>query len=249
MITKDMVQQGYDAGVIKLIMSPNEDGVVCGIGGNWFYFGGLTAEECKSVEEFKRNVPKEDILKKIHDTLADFDISGEELHDEYEYYEAYLREHGIDGKEQVPSVSYHLVDFAPGSTNRLNSPDLWDKIYKDQQVPEVLKEELLIRFPELKGKDVEFGVYSSSDKSAYVCAFCEGLAYRNMGVSWSFVGGAKIEKQIAGKRLKITGIEKGFGNNKPAIQDLIQAAYNRQEERRRGNGHPAKNQKKADKMR
>ena len=45
MISKEMLQRGYDNGVVKLISSPNEDGVVCSIGGNWFYFDGTMAED------------------------------------------------------------------------------------------------------------------------------------------------------------------------------------------------------------
>ena len=38
-----MVIEGYGKGLIKLINSPNGDGIVCRIGDNWFYFGGETA--------------------------------------------------------------------------------------------------------------------------------------------------------------------------------------------------------------
>lgn len=95
MITKAMVKAGYAAGLITLIESPNEDGVACGIGDNWFYFGGHTAEE-STVEDYRRNVPESDIINEIFDVLDDFRTCGsEELTDEYLYYELYLRENGI----------------------------------------------------------------------------------------------------------------------------------------------------------
>ena len=48
MITKNMVVKGYGKGLIKLINSPNGDGIVCSIGDNWFYFGGETASTQKA---------------------------------------------------------------------------------------------------------------------------------------------------------------------------------------------------------
>lgn len=92
MITYDMVKNGYEQGHIKLIESPNGDGVVCQIGDNWFYFGGATAEEYKDAELFKNDIPKEDIIKEIFDVLEEFST---EFEDEYLYYEGFLRLNGI----------------------------------------------------------------------------------------------------------------------------------------------------------
>ena len=48
-ITKDMIKRGYEQGLIKLVIEPNmKSEVVCQIGDNWFYFGGITAEEKNS---------------------------------------------------------------------------------------------------------------------------------------------------------------------------------------------------------
>ena len=52
-----MIARGLIDGVIRLIMSPHEDGVVASVGEYWFYFGGQTAEECSSVEEYTAAVP------------------------------------------------------------------------------------------------------------------------------------------------------------------------------------------------
>lgn len=95
MITKEMIEAGYKAGIVELCESPNDDGVVCKIGEIWFYFGGLTAEE-STVEEYKNCVPEEDIVDEIYGVLDDFRKDGEEFLDEYLYYECFLREHGIN---------------------------------------------------------------------------------------------------------------------------------------------------------
>ena len=89
MITLDMVRFGYDSGLIRLIPSPNDDGIACSIGDGWFYFGGHTAEEYSIVESYKRDIPVEDIVKDIYGVLEQFQT---ELEDEYLYYEYYLRE-------------------------------------------------------------------------------------------------------------------------------------------------------------
>lgn len=93
MIEWSMVKKGYENGLINLIESPNDDGVVCEIGDGWFYFGGIEAEGC-TVEEYKRNVPSEDIIDEIFNVLEDF-CDDDVFIDEYIYYECFLREHGI----------------------------------------------------------------------------------------------------------------------------------------------------------
>ena len=121
-------------------------------------------------------------------------------------------------------MGWNLIDWRPDNINRLNSPEIWDDIYKKKIIPEELKMQLLREQPELKGKDVEFAIYLSRDKCAYLNAFADGLAYRNMGVQWSFVGGAKIEKEISGNRMIYFPVEKNFGSTYPSVDDLIKAA-------------------------
>ena len=94
MITKNMVKEGYKKGIIKLIPSPNYDGIVCKIGDYWFYFGGITAEEYDDVDEYKSVVLESDIVNDIYEVLNDFFCYGDFI-DEYVYYEYYLKEHGI----------------------------------------------------------------------------------------------------------------------------------------------------------
>ncbi len=92
MITKEMVRDGIHDGSIRFVKDPNmEHGTVCQIGGGWFYFGGETAEGMQP-EEYLRAVPSEDIVSEVYDMLEAFRVSGEELEDEYAYYEAYLIE-------------------------------------------------------------------------------------------------------------------------------------------------------------
>lgn len=105
MITRKMIFDGYYKGLVRLIESPHNDGVVCQIGDNWFYFGGLTAEECKTVEEYKANVDTKIILDEIYSALNDFKDSGEELKDEYLYYEYYLKEKGIKEMKDVKELT------------------------------------------------------------------------------------------------------------------------------------------------
>lgn len=93
MITRKMVREGYDTGIIKLIHTSE---VVCQIGDIWFFFGGLTAEEYESADAYKADIPKEDILNDIFTTLEAFRVDGERgeeaFADEYLYYELILKE-------------------------------------------------------------------------------------------------------------------------------------------------------------
>ena len=92
MITKEMVRDGFRRGHIRLVVDPNMDhGTVCQIGDHWFYFGGETAEGMQP-EEYLQAVPAKDIVDEVFEALDDFRLSGEELEDEYAYYEEYLIE-------------------------------------------------------------------------------------------------------------------------------------------------------------
>lgn len=98
MISKGMVKTGYKAGLIQLIGSPNEDGICCRIGDLWFYFGGLSAAEAESTDSYIKVETEENIIAEIHNTLEAFRKDGIfyiESEEEYNYYEMFLREHGI----------------------------------------------------------------------------------------------------------------------------------------------------------
>lgn len=97
MITKQMVENAYDDGVIELDISPNGDGTVCRIGEYWFYFGGMTAEDYADPREYERDITKETIIEEIFETLDDSLRWDSE--DEYWYYYRYLKEKGYDNYE------------------------------------------------------------------------------------------------------------------------------------------------------
>ena len=112
MITRKMIFDGYYKGWVRLIESPHDDGVVCQIGDIWFYFGGLTAEKCKTVEEYKASVDTKTILDEIYSALNDFKDSGVEYQDEYSYYELYLKEKGItEMKEIVKEIKNYCNEY------------------------------------------------------------------------------------------------------------------------------------------
>ena len=91
MISIDMLTRGYDDGLVRIIDSPLGDGAVCSIGENWFYFGGMTAEEYTAAEYIKV-VPKAEILREIFSVLEDFRKEAGDFGDEYMYYDSYLSE-------------------------------------------------------------------------------------------------------------------------------------------------------------
>ena len=82
MITRELLEKGYDLGAVRLISSPHGDGTVCQIGEYWLYFGGQTAEEMEP-EEYRRNVPKANILDEI--LIALEGIRDDLSEDEYNY--------------------------------------------------------------------------------------------------------------------------------------------------------------------
>lgn len=89
MITKDLVARAYRQGKIILKINPDEEsGTVAAIGDYWFYFDGFTADDM-SPEEYKNNVPENDIINKIWDVLDEFRTENP---GEYAYYESVLRE-------------------------------------------------------------------------------------------------------------------------------------------------------------
>lgn len=92
MITREMIKTGYETGLVNLIVSPHGDGIACAIGDNWFYFGGATAEEFPSVEEYKNAIPVDDIVSEIFSVLDEDFKDSPEFEDEYLYYESFLRE-------------------------------------------------------------------------------------------------------------------------------------------------------------
>lgn len=93
-ITKKRIAAGLRAGLIRLIDSPHNDGTVCSIGENWFYFGGNKAAQY-SAEEYQKRTKEENIINEIYNVLHDFSKKGLGFEDEHAYYSFYLQEHGI----------------------------------------------------------------------------------------------------------------------------------------------------------
>ena len=108
--------------------------------------------------------------------------------------------------------NWNLIDWRPDNINRINSPDVWDDIYKNKAIPEALKMQLLREQPKLLGKAVEFAIYFSPEGYATLSAFSEGLAYSNGGIQWDCIGGEKIEKKLHGQRMKFFPVEEDFGS-------------------------------------
>jgi hypothetical protein len=81
-ITKEMLFNAYVKGWIELKNSPHNDGVVCYIGEEWFYFGGHEAEN-SSIEEYKKNFDKETIVNDIFEVLENFRKTGEGFAESY----------------------------------------------------------------------------------------------------------------------------------------------------------------------
>ena len=94
MIRLEQIIDGMEHGDIAVVDSPNDDGAVCKIGDNWFYFGGQEAEDVTAAE-YLANVPKDEIAKEILGALEDF-RHDPVFTDEYGYYEAFLNERAAE---------------------------------------------------------------------------------------------------------------------------------------------------------
>lgn len=107
MITKRMLSLAFNRGVAKLINSPNNDGIVCRIGngevGNWFYFGGLEAEEYTNINQYIDDVGMDRIIVMIYETLTDFLHTGSTFEKEYDLYESILT--SIDNEVSIVKLT------------------------------------------------------------------------------------------------------------------------------------------------
>ena len=89
-ITKRDVWQGYCLGIIRIEDAEKHlgDGICAAIGEGWFYFAGHEGE-LETPGSYKRNVPKKEIVRDIHEALQGIRDLDE---DEYEYYRLFLEE-------------------------------------------------------------------------------------------------------------------------------------------------------------
>lgn len=96
-ITKDVVREAYERGVIKLDVDPDfGTSTVARIGDDWFYFNDIPADDMKP-EEYKNNVPEERIVTCIFNTLDEFNFEDA---DKYAYYEILLDD-ALSRQEEV----------------------------------------------------------------------------------------------------------------------------------------------------
>lgn len=74
MITKYMITEGIRNQVIQFVQDPNmELGTVCQIGDDWFYFGGMTAEELEP-SEYLSVVSLDSVIDDVYNALESFQI-------------------------------------------------------------------------------------------------------------------------------------------------------------------------------
>ena len=89
MITKYMITEGIRNQVIQFVQDPNmEFGTVCQIGDDWFYFGGMTAEELEP-SEYLSVVSLDSVIDDVYNALESF-RTNRTFRDEYDYYESVL---------------------------------------------------------------------------------------------------------------------------------------------------------------
>ena len=95
-ITKEMVKNGYNKGIISVIDDGEIygcDGVCCQIGDNAFYFDPFQTEEAESVEEYLNKNGIEYAIDEIFNTLNE--CIKVDFEDEYVYYYLVLKENGV----------------------------------------------------------------------------------------------------------------------------------------------------------
>lgn len=85
MISREMIQKGYETGVIQLLdLLPNAVG--CAMGG--FYITFEANLPANTIDEYKQKVPEETIVSSIYDRLKPLKAGNASL---YSYYEDFLR--------------------------------------------------------------------------------------------------------------------------------------------------------------
>ena len=96
MISLKMIDKGLDNGIIKIKevkeMGLDDNIPICQIGEYWFYF----ALDGQSMVNHLLNLTRNEVIFEIYNALMDFNEDDGELRDEYDYYEYYLRERGIN---------------------------------------------------------------------------------------------------------------------------------------------------------
>lgn len=95
-ITREMVREGYEKGVIKVVDNAEYlgcDSICCQIDDCAFYFDTLNTDNFETAEDYIKNTGIDGTIDAIYETLTD--CIKEEFEDEYEYYYLVLQIHGI----------------------------------------------------------------------------------------------------------------------------------------------------------
>lgn len=156
MITKEKIAQGLKDGAVRLEIDPQARSALFHVGPNWFYFGGLTAEELNP-DEYQKNVPMEDIINEIYDTLQGF--SEDEWIDSLLEYAAEIPTPAAE-KTREFFVDTPLGKLKVWAKHKTDDPEDFPGVYVD-----------------LAGKDGEEDVclacveYESSKEGLYTCVY------------------------------------------------------------------------------
>lgn len=111
MITRSMVEQGFDKGYIRLVNDFGH-GIMAKIGEYRFWFGGTMAEHYFDVDCYLSDVGRCNVLDKIYEALESFRKDKDFL-EEYKYYELYLKERLIRKNRELrqsKEISQKLLD-------------------------------------------------------------------------------------------------------------------------------------------
>ena len=186
MITKTFLKNAYEKGLVRLMLSPNMDGIVCAIGENWFYFGGETAEEYDTVEAYKQDIPKETFLDEIYRTLEDF-REDSTFADEYAYYDLFLSEWGFRDK---PMEEMSVQEFV------LAYPTLASAI-RDELDNRSYREDLVTYIPEVEELGVTAEDFSEKEISDLVAKFKTALDCNDSFWDCYWLTAAEVMKEAA----------------------------------------------------
>ena len=89
-IYNESAKHAYDIGKLRFILSPNDlKETVCKIGDNWFYFGGMDAEN-RSPSEYLSKVGFNKAIDEVCDYLNYHHKKMD--HEEFDYYAAVIDE-------------------------------------------------------------------------------------------------------------------------------------------------------------
>lgn len=111
LITEEMIETGYNLGIVRLVECSDINGVACQIGDYWFYFDDNTADDI-TVAKYIEKISKTDIINMIFELLEDF-RKQEHTIDEYNYYAAILTE------QLTPSTIDGIYEARATNTNKI----------------------------------------------------------------------------------------------------------------------------------